>query len=85
MLYKNTCERSGEQICEMPYGEDLQEIAFLPADIRMESEKGATWTNQRNAIMIRKKTCETDMPERMASFHVQAPLSNRIDRIMLIG
>ena len=55
MLYKNTCERSGEQICEMPNGEDLQEIAFLPADIRMESEKGATWTNQRNAVVSEER------------------------------
>ena len=51
VLCEGTCEGSGEQICKMSYGEDLQEIAFLPADIRMESEKGATWTNQRNAVV----------------------------------
>ena len=51
MLYKGTCEGSGEQICKIPDGEDLREVAFLPVDVRIESTRGVVWVNQKNTVV----------------------------------
>ena len=48
-------------MCEMPYGEDLQEIAFLPADIRMEhgERKGGDMDQSKKCRRIRSTVMES--------------------------
>ena len=51
VLCEGTCEGSGEQICKIPDGEDLREVAFLPVDVRIESTRGVVWANQKNTVV----------------------------------
>ena len=59
VLCEGTCEGSGEQICKIPDGEDLREVAFLPVDVRIESTRGVGVGKSKKYRRIRSTVMES--------------------------
>ena len=59
VLCEGTCEGSGEQICKIPDGEDLREVAFLLVDVRIESTRGGGVGKSKKYRRIRSTVMES--------------------------